>query len=97
MYTATMNYPVKPDAMEDFVALWEEKVLDLAIRQEGFVRMQILTRENEAMAMGTWDDKSSAEAFMTLGPFKRLMEAAKEYLSGDPRPTVWSLAAFAAR
>ncbi len=70
MYTATMIYPVKQESMEDFVSLWKEKILNLAVNQAGFVRMQLLTREDEIMAIGTWTVKSHAESFMALGPFK---------------------------
>ena len=94
MYTATMVYPVKDGSMGDFVSIWKEKILDLAVAQKGFVRMQLLQREGEAMAMGTWEDKDAAEAFMALGPFKELMADVEGMLDGDPKPTIWSLAAF---
>ena len=97
MYTATMIYPVKQESMQDFVSLWEEKILNLAIRQDGFVRMQLLIRNGEAMALGTWTDKSDAEAFMALGPFKDLMAAVSDLLTGDPSPTIRDLAAYASR
>jgi quinol monooxygenase YgiN len=95
MFTATMNYPVKQESMEDFVRLWESHILDPAIRQTGFVRMQLLTRENEALAIGTWTEKKHAEAFMALGPFKKLMNAAGAMLSGEPKPAVWTQSAWA--
>ncbi len=97
MYTATMLYPVKQEAMDDFVRFWKEKVLNLAVEQQGFIRMQLLVREKEAMAMGTWADKEAAEAFMGLGPFKDLMAAVTTMLSGNPQPTIWDLRAFEAR
>ena len=97
MYTATTNYPVKQESMEDFVNLWQEKILNLAITQAGFVRMQLLTREGEVMAIGTWTEKSHAEAFMAMGPFKDLMSAVKGLLTGDPKPTIWELSAYASR
>ncbi|MCK5250719.1 MAG: hypothetical protein KAJ98_12185 [Spirochaetaceae bacterium] len=97
MYTATMNYPVKQESMEDFVSLWEEKIMNLAINQAGYVRMQLLTREGEALAIGTWTEKSHAENFMALGPFKNLMAAVKGMLNGEPRPTIWNQALYASR
>lgn len=97
MYTATMIYPVKQESMEDFVSLWEEKILNLAINQAGFVRMQLLTREGEIMAIGTWTEKSHAESFMALGPFKNLMAAVKDMLNGEPKPTIWNLSSYAGR
>ena len=97
MYTATMIYPVKQESMDDFVRHWEEKILNLAIQQAGYVRMQLLTREGEAQAIGTWTEKSHAENFMALGPFKNLMTAVKEMLDGEPRPTIWNLSSYASR
>jgi len=95
MYTATMIYPIRNEFMEDFVGIWENRVLRLAVGQPGFVRMQLLTREDEAMAIGTWKDKKYAEDFMALGPFKELMEAIGPMLTSDPKPTIWNLATFA--
>lgn len=97
MYTATMIYPVKQDATGDFVKIWEEKILNLAKGQTGFVRMQLLTRDKEIMAIGTWTEKSHAEAFMALGSFKELMAAVKDLLTADPKPTIWNLSAYASR
>ncbi|MDF1567939.1 MAG: hypothetical protein RQ801_01750 [Spirochaetaceae bacterium] len=97
MYTATMIYPVKNESMEDFIRTWQETILKLAITQPGYVRMQLLTREAEAMAIGTWTEKTHAEAFMKLGPFKKLMEAVGEMLTGEPRPTIWTQSAYASR
>ena len=97
MYTATMIYPVKQESMEDFINLWEEKILNLAITQAGFVRMQLLTRDKEVMAIGTWTEKDHAEAFMAKGAFKDLMAAVKGLLTSDPKPTIWTLSAYASR
>ncbi len=94
MYTATMIYPVKEESMKRFVEIWKEKVLSLAAGQEGFIRMQLLVRAGEAMAIGTWAEKDAAEKFMALGPFKALMAAVGTLLSGTPRPTIWNLEAF---
>jgi len=95
MYTATMNYPVKQKSLEDFIRLWEEGILNLAAAQPGFVRMQLLTRDSEALAIGSWTDRSHAENFMSKGAFKKLMHGAKDMLSGNPKPTIWKLSAYA--
>ena len=42
------------------------------------------------MAVGTWEAKEHAEAFMRTGVFKVLMEKLKPYLDSDPVPRVWS-------
>ena len=95
LYTATMIYPLRPEKVDEFARLWDTEVLELAKHQPGFVRMQLMTRESEAMAMGTWKSKSHAEAFMALGVFQSLMSASEDFLTGSPKPTIWSLVAFA--
>lgn len=97
MYAATMSYHVVDGAMDDFVAIWDEKVLQIAKKQPGFVMMQLLVREGEALAQGTWESKKHAEAFMALGPFKELMGAITGLLTDQPVPLVYERALFAER
>ena len=94
MYTATMIYKFKADGFDKACELWEKKVLDLASRQPGFVRMQFLVNSPEAMAIGTWEDESNARAFMETGVFKDLMEVLKPYVDGDPKARIWDLLYF---
>ncbi len=94
MYTATMLYPVSIDSMKEFVKIWNDRVLKLAMKQPGFIRMQLISRRGEVLAMGTWKDKESAEKFMAMGPFKHLMDEAKLLLTSNPTPTVWELESF---
>jgi len=92
-----MIYPVKQESMENFIELWKEHIMSLAIGQSGFIRMQLLSRDGEAMAIGTWTAKADAEKFMALGPFKKLMSAVKGMLDGEPKPTIWNLSAYTSR
>lgn len=94
MYIATMKYTVKPEAMDDFTQAWKKEILELASRQPGFIRMKLLVHKDTAMAMGTWEEKRYAEAFMALGSFKELMAKVADMLTGTPIPTVWTLAAY---
>ena len=95
MYTATMNYRFKPEDFEKACALWEYHVFDAARGQAGFVRMQFLIDKPQAMAIGTWQKKADAEAFMNTGVFKRLMAALEGYCDGQPSPHIWELKYFA--
>ncbi len=97
MYTATMIYPVKNESMEEFINLWEDMILNQAIRQPGFVHMQLLTRDAQAMAIGCWTEKKYAEEFMALGPFKKLMDEVERFLTDKPKPTIWTQSAYASR
>ncbi len=94
MYTATMNYLFKKESFDGACELWEQKVLGLAAAQPGFVRMQLLVRPPEAMAIGTWEDESYAQAFMQTGVFKDLMETLQPYLETDPKARIWNLLYF---
>ncbi|MDA3958327.1 hypothetical protein [Oceanispirochaeta sp.] len=89
MYTATIVYEFKEDQYEEACTLWEEHVLLIAKKQPGFVRMQFLTAPPRAMAIGTKEDASYAQAFMKTGVFKYLLEMLKPMLDGEPRPQVW--------
>ena len=95
MYTATVEYVFKKETFQDACRIWEESVLDLARKQEGFVRMQFLTAPPRALAMGTWQDASSAQAFMQTGVFNELLKKLQPMLVGEPKPQIWDLACFA--
>ena len=94
MYTATMNYQFKPGDFDKACALWQHHVLQVARDQPGFVRMQFLVNPPQAMAIGTWQAKSFAEAFMQTGVFKRLMVELDQYCDGKPNPQTWDLLYF---
>ena len=95
MYTATIEYTFKEDRFDEACEIWEKSVLTLASKQQGFVRMQFLTAPPKALAMGTWQDPSFAQAFMQTGVFKDLLEQLQPMLEGDPRSKIWDLAYFA--
>lgn len=94
MYTATMEYYFKPENLEKISQLWKDKVMVLAEKQPGFVRMQFLTSGEGAMAIGTWKNKSDAEEFMKTGVFKDLMQVLSELLTNPPVPKIWDLRYF---
>lgn len=97
MFTATMEYIFKDNKLVEAGEIWENDVLVLAKKQPGFVRMQFLTGADgkRALAIGTWEDKSNAEAFMQTGVFKDLMEKIKDTLEEDPKPLIWDLKYYA--
>ena len=94
MYTATVLYEFKEDAFQEACEIWERDILDLAARQPGFVRMQLLTAPPRAMAMGTWEDPSCAQAFMQTGVFRDLLEKLAPLMTNEPRPEIWDLRCF---
>ena len=91
MYTATMEYRFDGNRKEKVCLLWRDRVLKLAERQPGFVRMQFLTSEDSALAVGTWESRSHAEEFMKTGVFRNLMEELKPLLAAEPIPRSWEL------
>ena len=94
MYTATMHYRFQTTAFAAACVLWRQHVLEAAKVQPGFVRMQFLTACPEALAIGTWQEKAHAEAFMQIGVFSRLMVELEPWCDGRPEPKIWDLLYF---
>ena len=94
MYTATMRYQPKAEHFEAALAAWKRLVLEEAKKAEGLVRMQLLRGDNVFLAIGTWKDKSFAEAFMQTGVFKTLTQELDGMLVEKPSPELWTLDAF---
>lgn len=94
MYTATMHYSFVEENFNQACEIWKDQVLDLATRQPGFVRMQLLVASPQALAIGTWESKSHAEAFMHTGVFKKLMVDLEPLCTAPPQPKIWDLACF---
>ncbi len=95
MYTATMHYRFKPGMIEQASELWKEQVMEQAVLQSGFVRMQFLISGDEALAIGTWDDQESAQVFMQTGVFSELMKKLESMVSVKPEPKKWDLRFYA--
>ncbi len=94
MYTATMRYSFKPEVFEVACGFWRNLVLEEAKKAPGLVRMQFLVAKPTALAIGTWEDKSYAEAFMRTGVFKRLLEHLVGLTAAEPKSELWELDSF---
>ena len=95
MHTAVMEYQFKKEGFEKAVKIWEEEVIELAKEQPGFVRMQLLTRDNQyALAIGTWKSPEFAQAFMRTGVFIKLLDKLDAFLVGKPNPVIWQTHLF---
>jgi hypothetical protein len=97
MYTATMLYHFTDEAFGQACEIWKNEILDLAKKQKGFVRMQLLVARPRAMAIGTWEDNLHARAFMETGVFKRLMEKLQSMVTETPQQSIWDLKYFESR
>ena len=95
MYTATMHYRIRPEGFGLACEIWNKHVIEAARNQPGFVRMQFLVSEPEALAIGTWRDRSDAENFMKTGVFSRLMAELEPLCESPPQPKIWDLRYFA--
>jgi len=94
MYTATMRYRAKQEHFEAALAAWKRLVLEEAKKAKGLVRMQLLRGDDSFLAIGTWKEKSFAEAFMQTGVFKTLTQELDGMLVEKPAPELWKLDAF---
>lgn len=84
MHNAHIVYKFKKGMLEDGVKIWEEAVFGKIKQAEGFVRVQLYTREDEMMAIGTWEEKVYAENFMKTGVFKDIMASFGDLLEEQP-------------
>ena len=89
-----MDYKFINQDFDKACDLWERQVLRMAKNQPGFIRMQFLVNPPSAMAIGTWRNKSDAEAFMQTGVFKDLMAVLSVSCDGQPVPRTWDLKYF---
>jgi len=89
-----MKYIFKPEGFEEGCRLWKELILEKSVHAEGMVRMQFFTASPAALAVGTWKEKSYAEAFMKTGVFRELREKIEPLLAEDPRAEHWELAEY---
>jgi len=96
MYTATMEYQFKPKDVAEGCRIWRETVLEIARGRKGFVRMQLFSQTTgPVLAMGTWESKQDAEAFMRTGVFITLKEKLAPLMQGEPQQRLWNLEVFA--
>jgi quinol monooxygenase YgiN len=96
MFTAMMEYTFKPEFLDDACKLWEDHVLSIAKQQKGFVRLQFYTKpDGSALALGTWETKEDAQAFMATGVFKDLLEKLTDKTAELPKHQTWDLKYFA--
>jgi quinol monooxygenase YgiN len=93
MYTATMRYSFKIDKFDEACQIWQKKVMILAAKQPGFIRMQFLVKAHEgiALAIGTWESQLAAQGFMQTGVFRDLLEELKDFTIEQPQPEIWNL------
>jgi len=96
MYTATMEYQFKPEDLSQGCRIWRETVLEAARKRKGFVRMQLFSQASgNVLAMGTWESKPDAEAFMQTGVFITLKEKLAPLMIKEPQQRLWNLEVFA--
>lgn len=84
MYNAHIVYKFKEGQVEEGVKIWEEGVFNKISKAQGFVRVQLYTSGDEMMAIGSWEDKSYAEAFMRTGVFKDILTSFGDLLIEQP-------------
>jgi len=98
MYVATMEYTLAAGTEPAVAAgIWKTVVEDAARGREGLIRLQLLSRTGSLLAIGTWEDKRFAEAFMQTGVFLVLKEKLSGCLAGEPQPRLWEQAALVSR
>lgn len=97
MHVATMDYALAPTSVPGEAArIWQEVVAGAARNQPGLIRLQLYSRPGALLAVGTWESKDHAEAFMRTGVFQVLKERLAPQLAGEPVPRLWTQETFLA-
>lgn len=94
MYNAHMIYKFKEGQLEKGIEIWKEAVGDKIKEAEGFIRVQLYSKDNEMMAIGSWENKTFAETFMKSGIFKDIMGNFGDLLTETPINTSYELRHF---
>jgi len=94
MHNAHIVYKFKEGKLEEGIKIWEDAVYNKIKNADGFVRVQLYTRDNEMMAIGTWQEKLYAENFMKTGVFKDIMDSFGELLEETPVNKTYELRYF---
>jgi len=94
MYNAHIVYRFKPGHLEEGVQIWKDAVYEKICKAEGFIRVQLYTSDDEMMAIGSWEEKSYAEAFMRTGVFKDIMAMFGGILVSQPVNKTYELRYF---
>ncbi len=94
MFASTMRYKFKEGSGAKGAQIWNEVVFDIGMEQEGVVSLQLLTKDDEALAIGIWKDEKYAQAFMKTGVFIDLLNKLDAILNEKPRAERWEAKAF---
>lgn len=92
MYTAIMNYYFKLEFVDQGVALWKKKIGEVVVSQPGFIHAQLYSGENgSVIAIGSWENRSDAEAYMKKGDFAELLKALEPMMEKPPQGSNYKL------
>lgn len=96
MYHAIMKYAFKPEKLQEATKIWEEGVAGGIVNQPGFIRVQFYTEPSgEAIAIGSWESKEHADAFMKTGVFADILKTFEDCMQAQPRGGAYTLEYFA--
>ena len=97
MFATSVRYKFKPGTVEKAVELWKKSVFEPGLEQEGVVALEFMTKDNdEALAVGIWQEEKYAQAFMKTGIFIDILATFEDLLIEMPQPERWNLSAFGA-
>ncbi|MBN2830508.1 MAG: hypothetical protein JXR56_09340, partial [Candidatus Cloacimonetes bacterium] len=75
MFSTTMRYRFKPGTVSEAAEIWKNTIFNPALLRDGIVALELLINDNdEALAIGIWDDEKYAQEFMRTGIFKVLLD-----------------------
>jgi heme-degrading monooxygenase HmoA len=72
MYTALVNYPVRPGSLDEAIRFWREELEPAAEGQSGYLGSVLLVeRDNDRLVVvAYWDTRAHDDEFATTGPWR---------------------------
>jgi hypothetical protein len=85
MYTRNVRIKLRANDVPEFRRLWEEKVIPLLRRQNGFQDgiTFVAPKRNEAVAVSFWDSQESADAYNHVA-YLDVLRALSKVIEGMP-------------
>jgi quinol monooxygenase YgiN len=81
-----MTYHFREEKMDEALEIWKGAILEPISKAPGFHQVVMLRGQGGlAVAMGMWDSRESADAFMATGAAKKLFDLISPYFSEKPQ------------
>ncbi|MDQ6801538.1 MAG: hypothetical protein M3041_11935 [Acidobacteriota bacterium] len=91
-YARNVRFQIKNGKEVEFKTLFENQILPLLKKQNGFRDEVTLTGSDHRVAISLWDDRASAEKYASA-VYPQVIETLKPVLDGTPTVSLYEIGA----